>query len=65
MISAFAKAGTVLQDDAYVKRAVKAGEFMKKHLYDAHRRRILRSCYRGDDEHVSQKYAHFQHARFF
>lgn len=56
MISAFAKAGTVLMEDTYVERAVKAAEFVRQHLYDATRGRLLRSCYRGDEQSVSQMY---------
>lgn len=58
MISAFAKAGTALMEDTYVKRATKAAEFVRKHLYDKKSGRLLRSCYRRTcaEEDVSQKY---------
>ncbi|XP_045035802.1 spermatogenesis-associated protein 20 isoform X1 [Daphnia magna] len=49
MISAFAKAGTVLMEDTYVERAVKAAEFVRQHLFDQQSGRLFRSCYRGGD----------------
>lgn len=57
MISALAKAGTILARDTYVKRATKAAEFVRQHLYDRQSGRLLRSCYRGDGQQdaVSQK----------
>ncbi|KAE8744851.1 hypothetical protein FOCC_FOCC008492 [Frankliniella occidentalis] len=54
MISGFAKAAQALGDDRYAERAVKAAQFVKKHLYDAANKRLLRSCYRGDNGGVIQ-----------
>ncbi len=59
MISAFAKAGTVLMENTYVERAAKAAEFVRQHLYDPESGRLLRSCYRGAEQQVSQKYQQF------
>ena len=61
MISALAKAGTILARDTYVKRATKAAEFVRQHLYDRQSGRLLRSCYRGQQQEnvVSQKYVTF------
>lgn len=58
MISAFAKAGTILAEDTYVERAVKAAEFVRQYLYDPKSGHLLRSCYRSttQDDGVSQKY---------
>ena len=55
MISAFAKAGTALMEDTYVERAAKAAEFVRQHLYDPQSGRLVRSCYRGTEQDVSQK----------
>jgi hypothetical protein len=61
MISALAKAGTILARDTYVKRATKAAEFVRQHLYDRQSGCLLRSCYRGQQQEnvVSQKYVTF------
>uniref|UniRef100_A0A669D4Z7 Spermatosis associated 20 n=1 Tax=Oreochromis niloticus TaxID=8128 RepID=A0A669D4Z7_ORENI len=53
MLSAYARVGAVLGDKDLVERAVKAGGFLKEHLWDAKRQTILRSCYRGDQMEVS------------
>lgn len=51
MISAFAKAGQVLEDASYVERALKAIEFVQMKLYEidlsasAVSGQLLRSCY--------------------
>lgn len=54
MISGFARGGQVLGEDVYVKRAVKAAEFVKKHLFDEKSGKLLRSCYQGDSGEVMQ-----------
>lgn len=54
MISGFARAGIALNEEAYVQRAIKAARFMKTHLYNPESERLLRSCYRGIEESVSQ-----------
>ncbi|KAM7371186.1 hypothetical protein PAMP_010677 [Pampus punctatissimus] len=54
MLSAYARVGAVLGDKALLERAVQAGHFLKKHLWDAERQTILRSCYRGDEMEVEQ-----------
>lgn len=54
MISGFARAGQVLGEDVYTKRAVKAAEFVRTYLYDKDTKEILRSCYRENEDQVSQ-----------
>ncbi|KAM4716017.1 spermatogenesis-associated protein 20 isoform 1-T1 [Anableps anableps] len=54
MLSAFARVGAVLGDEALLERAVQAGDFLKEHLWDPDRQNILRSCYRGDQMEVQQ-----------
>lgn len=54
MLSAYARVGAVLGDKDLLERAVQAGNFIKKHLWDAEQKIILRSCYRGDDMEVQQ-----------
>ena len=57
MIGAFAKAGCVLKDDVYLKRAVKAAAFVKKYLWNEEKGKLTRSCYKGDDGEIVQLYA--------
>ncbi|XP_073998384.1 spermatogenesis-associated protein 20 isoform X2 [Rhodnius prolixus] len=45
MISGFAKAAFVFNDESYKKRAIAAVEFVKKYLYNPINKRLLRSCY--------------------
>ncbi|MEQ2301180.1 hypothetical protein AMECASPLE_033283, partial [Ameca splendens] len=54
MLSAFARVGAVLGNEAMVERAVQAGYFLKEHLWDPDQQNILRSCYRGDQMEVQQ-----------
>lgn len=54
MLSAYARVGAVLGDKDLVERAVKAGGFLKEHLWDDKQQTILRSCYRGDQMEVQQ-----------
>lgn len=54
MLSAYARVGAVLGDQALLERALQAGNFLREHLWDAERQSILRSCYRGDDMEVQQ-----------
>uniref|UniRef100_A0A3Q3DZV0 Spermatosis associated 20 n=1 Tax=Hippocampus comes TaxID=109280 RepID=A0A3Q3DZV0_HIPCM len=53
MLSAYARVGAALGDEALLERAAHAGHFLKEHLWDAERQTILRSCYRGDQMEVS------------
>ena len=48
MIGAFAKAGYILLDDVYLKRAIKAASFVKKYLWNKETGKLTRSCYKGD-----------------
>lgn len=54
MLSAYARVGAVLWDEALLERAVKAGNFLKEHLWDPGQQILLRSCYRGDQMEVQQ-----------
>ena len=54
MISGLARAGQVLDEEVYVKRAVKAAAFARKHLYDDNSGKLLRSCYRGKKDEIMQ-----------
>ncbi|KAM9425534.1 spermatogenesis-associated protein 20 isoform 2-T2 [Pholidichthys leucotaenia] len=54
MLSAFARVGAVLGDEAFLERAVQVGKFLRENLWDAERKTILRSCYRGDQMEVQQ-----------
>lgn len=54
MISGLARAAQVLCEDVYEKRAAKAAEFVKKHLFDKKSGKLLRSCYRGEGGEVMQ-----------
>ncbi|KAI4456886.1 spermatogenesis-associated protein 20 [Holotrichia oblita] len=54
MISGFAKAGFALNEQKYVDRAVLAANFIKKHLYNPKTKTLLRCCYRGEDNGITQ-----------
>ena len=54
MIAAFAKAGCILKDDVYLKRAIKAASFVKKYLWSEETGKLIRSCYKGDDGDIVQ-----------
>ncbi|NWU61590.1 SPT20 protein, partial [Pterocles burchelli] len=54
MISGFAQAGVALAEQDYVSRAAQAAAFLQKHLFDPASGRLLRSCYRGEDNTVEQ-----------
>lgn len=54
MISGFARAGQVLGEEVYTLRAIKAADFIRKNLYDKDTKELLRSCYRENENEVSQ-----------
>ncbi|XP_008942285.1 PREDICTED: spermatogenesis-associated protein 20-like, partial [Merops nubicus] len=54
MISGFAQAGAALAEQEYVSRAAQAAAFLRRHLFDPSSGRLLRSCYRGQDDTVEQ-----------
>ena len=54
MISGLARGGQVLSEEVYTKRAIKAAEFTRKHLFDEKSGKLLRSCYQGDNGEVMQ-----------
>lgn len=56
MIAAYAKAGCILKDDVYLKRAIKAASFVKKYLWSEETGKLTRSCYKGDDGEIAQLY---------
>lgn len=45
MISGFAHAAKVLQDESYIRRALEAIEFIRKTLFQPDNDCLLRSCY--------------------
>nr|XP_015819215.2 spermatogenesis-associated protein 20 isoform X3 [Nothobranchius furzeri] len=54
MLSAFARVGAVLGDEALLERAKQAGNFLKEHLWDSETQTILRSCYGGEQHELQQ-----------
>lgn len=54
MISGFAKGGFALKDQSYINRAIAAANFIKKYLYSEEDNSLLRCCYKGDDNSVTQ-----------
>ncbi|KAI1896684.1 hypothetical protein AGOR_G00097300 [Albula goreensis] len=54
MLSGFARVGAVLNDRALVERAEQAAQFLRDHLWDETRQKLLHSCYRGEDMEVEQ-----------
>ena len=54
MISGLARAAQVLGEDVYEKRAAKAADFVRKHLFDEKSGKLLRSCYQGEGGEVMQ-----------
>ena len=54
MISGFARAAQVLGEDVYLKRAIKAADFVRKYLYDEKTGQLLRSCYKGKGDVIDQ-----------
>ncbi|XP_077595715.1 spermatogenesis-associated protein 20 [Stigmatopora nigra] len=53
-LSAYARVGAALGDQALLERAERAGRFLQEHLWDDQRQNLLRSCYRGDQMEVQQ-----------
>lgn len=54
MISGFARAAQVLQDEKYSQCAMKAAQFLRKHLYKEESNCLLRSAYKGTNGTVAQ-----------
>ncbi|XP_023692632.1 spermatogenesis-associated protein 20 [Paramormyrops kingsleyae] len=54
MLSGFARVGAALGDKALVERAVRTAHFLRDHLWDEAKGRILHACYRGDKMEVEQ-----------
>ena len=54
MISGLARGGQVLGDNELTQRAVKAAEFLQRHLYRGDDNTLLRSCYTAMDGGVAQ-----------
>lgn len=54
MISGFSKAAFALNDQKYADRAILAGNFIKKYLYNSESKTLLRCSYRGEDGGVCQ-----------
>ena len=49
MISAYAKAGQVLDDDSYTDRALQTVQFLRAHMFRSASGVLLRSCYTSAD----------------
>lgn len=54
MLSAYARVGAALGDQALLERAGQAAEFLLEHLWDPEQQTVLRSCYLGDDMELQQ-----------
>ncbi|XP_069510996.1 spermatogenesis-associated protein 20 isoform X2 [Ambystoma mexicanum] len=54
MISAYARGGAILGNKEYVKQAELAATFLRENLFDEDSGRLLRSCYRGEENNVEQ-----------
>ncbi|KAG8195374.1 hypothetical protein JTE90_001391 [Oedothorax gibbosus] len=54
MISGFARAAQVLQDEKYVESAMRAARFVRKYLYNEESNCLLRSAYKGENDTVAQ-----------
>ena len=48
MISGFARAAQILDDPAYLERAVRAAQFIQSHLYNSEKGVLMRNGYRDD-----------------
>lgn len=54
IISGLAQAGTATRNKTYIDYAENAAKFVERYLFDAKKRILLRSCYRGQDNAVTQ-----------
>ncbi|CAK1596294.1 unnamed protein product [Parnassius mnemosyne] len=54
IIAGLAQAGQGLGEKNYVEDAIKTAQFIKAHLYDSSTKTLLHSCYRAEDETISQ-----------
>lgn len=54
MLSAYARVGAALGDQAMLERAGQAADFLLEHLWDPEQQTVLRSCYLGDDMELQQ-----------
>ena len=61
MISGFAKAGQILDDQNLTAQATKAARFIKAHMYNAETKTLLRSAYVGEADSVSQMWVIYGH----
>ncbi len=52
MISAYARAGQVLSDPEYTKRAIQGVDFIRNHMYKSESGILLRSSYVGSNQEV-------------
>lgn len=59
MITGLAQAGQGLGEKQFVEDAIKAADFIQKHLYDESQKILLHSCYRGEDGSIAQTYVEF------
>lgn len=54
MISGFARAGAALKNTRYIDLATDAAKFVERHLFDTDKNVLLRSCYRGENDTITQ-----------
>ena len=63
MLSGYAKAAQVLQDEEYKSRAIQAADFIKKYLWSDDRKELLHCCYADDNrEHIVQMWVGLKQA---
>lgn len=54
MISGLAHAGNATKNKKYVEYAEDAAKFVEKYLFDKEQNVLLRSCYRGEGDVITQ-----------
>lgn len=54
MISGLAYAGNATKNKKYVDYAEDAAKFVERYLYDEKKKILLRSCYRGEGDVITQ-----------
>ena len=54
MISGLSQAASAFDNPKYAQYAKEAAQFIERHLYDKESKVLLRSCYRGEGNQISQ-----------
>ncbi|XP_014217947.1 spermatogenesis-associated protein 20-like [Copidosoma floridanum] len=54
MISGLSHAASALDNSQYVEYAANTAKFIERYLFDREKQVLLRSCYRGDNNQISQ-----------